>query len=91
MNTAILEKNILKTALDRGLDGSGLDATEALEFVAVDETRLFEILAVTDQVRRHHLGLEVSLCSIVNAKSGLCKEDCSFCSQSSKYSTDIDT
>ena len=91
MNTAISEKNILKTALDKGLDGSGLEAAEALEFAAVPETRLFEILAVTDLVRRHHLGLEISLCSIVNAKSGLCKEDCSFCSQSSSYSTDIDT
>ncbi len=85
-----MKEDILKTALDKGFAGAGLDADEALAVAALPEDRLFEILAVTDRVRRHHLGIEVSLCSIVNAKSGLCKEDCSFCSQSSSYSTEID-
>ncbi len=54
MNTAIPKENILKTALAKGLDGSGLDVGEALDFTALPEDRLFEILAVTDRVRRHH-------------------------------------
>lgn len=84
-----MKADILKTALDKGLCGVGLNAEEALEFTALPDERLFEILAVTDQVRRHHKGIEISLCSIVNAKSGLCKEDCTFCSQSVKYSTGV--
>ena len=85
-----MKDEILKTALERGLAGTGLDTDEALAFTALEDAWLFEILAVTDRVRReHHLGIEVSLCSIVNAKSGLCKEDCSFCSQSAGYSTGI--
>ncbi|MEW6500400.1 MAG: biotin synthase BioB [Thermodesulfobacteriota bacterium] len=33
-------------------------------------------------------GAAVSLCSIVNAKSGKCSEDCRFCVQSAHYSTE---
>jgi len=32
---------------------------------------------------------KIYLCSISNVLSGSCKEDCSFCTQSSKYKTDI--
>ncbi|NNF83523.1 MAG: biotin synthase BioB, partial [Deltaproteobacteria bacterium] len=44
---------------------------------------------VTEDVRRNFKGDEVRLCSIVNAKSGLCSEDCSFCSQSRRSNADI--
>jgi biotin synthase len=33
-------------------------------------------------------GRQVSLCSIINAKSGKCSEDCRFCVQSAHYHTD---
>ncbi len=81
--------NILITALDRGLAGTGLTPQEALDFAALTDEFIYDILAVTEKVRRRHKGTEVNLCSIVNAKSGLCGEDCSFCSQSVKYSTGV--
>ncbi len=80
---------ILEQALDRGLRGEGLSGEEAIELTALADSHVFEMLSVTDKVRRRHKGMEVNLCSIVNAKSGLCKEDCSFCAQSIKYDTGV--
>ena len=41
-------------------------------------------------MRLEYCGAEVELESLINAKSGACPEDCAFCSQSARYSTDVD-
>ena len=45
-----------------------------------------ELIDRADKTRRKFLGDKFELCSIVNAKSGLCGEDCKFCAQSSAHS-----
>ncbi len=82
-------EKLLKTALEKGLSGEGISKSEALRFSALPESAIFDILQVTDRIRAFHKGNEVNICAIVNAKSGLCKEDCSFCAQSVKYSTGV--
>lgn len=82
-------KAILKTALEKGLTGEGLNMEEGLMLTSLSDADVYELLSVTERIRRLHKGIEVNLCSIVNAKSGLCKEDCSFCSQSVKYNTGV--
>ena len=84
-----MKNDILGIALEKGLEGQGLTPAEALRLAALPQDSIYEVLAVSEQVRRTHLGVEVNLRSIVNAKSGLCKEDCSFCAQSVKYSTGV--
>ncbi len=59
----------------------------ALELLFVEGPDLMDLLAAANRVREDHKGRAVKLCSIVNAKSGRCPEDCSFCSQSVRYST----
>lgn len=50
---------------------------------------LMELLQRADAVRRHHVGSKMELCTILNAKSGQCTEDCKYCAQSAHHQTDI--
>ncbi len=81
--------DILNIALEKGLSGEGLSYDEGLLLNNIGEESLFEVIAVSDRVRRAHKSNKINLCAIVNAKSGLCAEDCSFCAQSSGYDTGV--
>ena len=62
---------------------------EALSLCAVEPPELFDLFASAFKIRQQFTGNSVDLCAIVNAKSGACPEDCSYCAQSSKSRTDI--
>jgi len=47
----------------------------------LDWTDLYPLLQEASRIREAHFGRRVSFCVIINAKSGLCSEDCAFCSQ----------
>jgi biotin synthase len=49
---------------------------------------LQELAALALEQKLANRGRQVSLCSIINAKSGKCSEDCRFCAQSAHYNTD---
>jgi len=51
---------------------------------------LTELISRANKVRQEFIGNKIELCSIVNAKSGLCPEDCKFCAQSSRHSAKVD-
>lgn len=42
---------------------------------------MWPLLAEAQRLRERHFSRQVSFCVITNAKSGLCSEDCAFCSQ----------
>ena len=50
---------------------------------------LKDLLDAADRIRTKFNGNTVDLCSIMNAKSGRCSEDCKFCAQSEHYNTNI--
>ena len=52
---------------------------------------LEELMIGSNIIREHYKGRQVKLCSIINAKSGLCSEDCRFCAQSGHYATSAPT
>lgn len=41
--------------------------------------------------RQYHAQNEVQLCTLANIKSGNCPEDCSYCPQSARYNTGVET
>jgi biotin synthase len=49
------------------------------------------VLQQAHALREARFGRRVSLCVIINAKSGHCSEDCAFCSQSVRSQTEIST
>jgi biotin synthase len=73
----------------QAMSGEGIGAEDALAVLSLPDAALWRLLDVTEAVRRQFRGDGVRLCSIVNAKSGLCPEDCSFCAQSSRSAAKI--
>jgi len=82
----------LERAIALALENRALDQDAVLAVCActeADQPRLLaRLLSGARAVRRKHLGQNLSLCAIINAKSGACTEDCAFCAQSSRHKTD---
>ncbi len=57
-----------------------------IEFEASSD--ILYLAQAANRIRDHHMGAIADLCTLVNAKSGACIEDCAFCSQSSRYKTE---
>ena len=66
-----------------------LTLEEANFLINLDDSYVFDLIASANYLRIKFKGHEISLCSILNAKSGQCSEDCIFCSQSVHYKTNI--
>jgi biotin synthase len=62
-----------------------ITAEEARRLIRATGPALEALLDRAAAVRAAVHGSEVSLCGITNAKSGLCPEDCGFCSQSARH------
>ncbi|MFM8283352.1 MAG: biotin synthase BioB [Planctomycetaceae bacterium] len=74
---------------ERVLAGDALDRHEARAILESRDDELLEVLAAAYRVRHRHFGNTVQLFFLMNAKSGLCPEDCGYCSQSKVSSADI--
>ncbi|MCE5090473.1 biotin synthase BioB [Staphylococcus devriesei] len=68
----------------RILNQEALTKTEALELFENPNIDTFDLLHEAYIVRKHYYGKKVKLNMILNAKSGICSEDCGYCGQSVK-------
>jgi biotin synthase len=73
----------------RILAGGQLERPEAVAVLQSPDDELLSLLQAAFEVRKAAFGRRVSLHVIRNAKSGLCSEDCAYCSQSDKADTAI--
>lgn len=75
--------------LNKILDGGEVSGEESLRLTS-DETPMEDIMRGAALIRTKYFGRSVSLCAVVNAKSGACPEDCAFCSQSARWKTGVE-
>ncbi|RBM07270.1 biotin synthase BioB [Streptomyces sp. PT12] len=73
--------DLLNTLVDKGLRREAPTRDEALAVLATTDDQLLDVVAAAGKVRRQWFGRRVKLNYLVNLKSGLCPEDCSYCSQ----------
>jgi biotin synthase len=71
------------------LDGRELTREEAVEALQVPDVELLDLVAACYRIRHRHWGNTVQLYFLMNAKSGLCPEDCGYCSQSKVSDAEI--
>ncbi|MGQ9605749.1 MAG: biotin synthase BioB [Thermogutta sp.] len=74
---------------DRILDGSKLTREEGLAVLRAPDEQILDLLAAAYRIRLRYHGNSVRLNLLINAKSGICAEDCAYCSQSRVSSADI--
>jgi len=71
------------------LAGKVLSAKDAFSLASLEGVELFGLFSAAGEIREKFRKNRVDLCSIINAKSGACSEDCSYCAQSSRSRAEI--
>jgi biotin synthase len=87
MTTAFDELLCAITA--KALGGERVERDELLAVLASNDDDLLDVVAAAGRVRRKFFGRRVKLNYLVNMKSGMCPEDCNYCSQRLGSEADI--
>src|SRR5262245_28222104 len=74
---------------ERVLAGHDVTEADALAILRSSDDELLDLLAAAYRIRRRWFGNTVQLYFLMNAKSGLCPEDCHYCSQAKTATSDI--
>jgi biotin synthase len=81
----------LRDASSRLLDRrQPIDRPLAEALAALPDDDLPELIQLAHRVRLAWMGPAVEVESIISAKTGGCPEDCTFCSQSARYKTEVE-
>ena len=70
--------------MEKILSGEAITKEDALNLY---NSPLDELCQCADEIRKHFCENKFDICTIINAKSGKCSENCKYCAQSSFYST----
>lgn len=78
------------TLAEQVIAGHQLNREECRTVLHCPDERVLDLLGTTYRVREHFCGKRVHLHMLINAKSGLCPEDCHYCSQSRISTAEIE-
>ena len=79
--------NYIENLAEKVLNGYDITKEEALRLYSEP---LDELCEKADEIRKKFCAQKFDICTIINARSGRCTENCKFCAQSSHYKTGID-
>jgi len=83
-------KAFIQELKSRVLAGGNITSPEALRLSSIQDSKTLDLLLrAAHEITAAFRPPQADLCSLVNAKSYLCSEDCGFCSQSSHYKTGV--
>ncbi|SHO46792.1 Biotin synthase [Nitrosotalea sinensis] len=85
------EIEFITACKEKVLSGQKISKEESDRLINTPEEYLQILSDAANEITRKLCGNVVDVESLINAKKGKCQEDCSFCSQSAFYKTDIDT
>ena len=89
MMTADLAQSRLSSLANDVLRGEALSRQSARALMGAPDESLRDLLWAAFRIREVTFGRRVKVCVLQNARSGLCPEDCHYCSQSSVSAADI--
>ncbi len=73
------------------IEGLNITQSQAIELLETKESPdIMDLLCSANRIRHHFKSDKVDLCGIINAKSGSCSENCSFCSQSVHHCSKVE-
>ncbi|WP_062199055.1 biotin synthase BioB [Massilibacterium senegalense] len=72
------------------IGGKRISDEEAMAILTSDDKELLALIDGAYKIRHHYFGNRVRLNKIINAKSGMCPENCGYCSQSSIANTGVE-
>jgi biotin synthase len=73
---------------EKAIRSKGLGLQDALRVHEIGGKNPYAVFSAASEIREHFKGKSISLCAIINAKSGRCPENCAFCAQSAHHHTD---
>ena len=73
----------------RILAGAQASQQDALDVLRTPDEEVMDLVAAVSRLRREHFGMSVKVNYLVNLKSGLCPEDCGYCSQALGSTSEI--
>ncbi len=79
---------MIEVLKEKVLGGYALSYDEAVELSKTENKNA--LYKAADEIREKLCGNKMDLCSITNAKSGKCPENCKWCSQSAHFQTDVE-
>ncbi len=88
-----MTNNIIFSITEKILDDPSYSVSEQEALILADLVGddIIDFLACANRITSANLPNEIFTCTIINAKSGHCSQDCAFCAQSAHHKTDIRT